>query len=180
MHHNIGIIGSCGKNGKKSNPQSYQRMINLATNSVKHYKDKGFNVILVSGGSALSDHVAVDLYLEGFVDSLILYLPCEWNESKCQFVENSNDPKEDPGKFLNFLHKKFGDEVHKNSLKEIQLAIDKGAKIYTGCGFLSRNIQIANTVDTLIAFTFDTVMTPGTHHTWTHCNIDDKIHILIK
>jgi hypothetical protein len=174
----IGIIGSCGKYGKKSNPQSYRRMINLASHSIKYHIDGGQQVTLVSGGASLSDHVAIDLYLEGFVDSLVLYFPCEWNETKCKFIENDNSS--DPGTFANSLHIKFGKEVQKNSLKDIQLAIDKGATVHIGNGFLSRNLQIATSVDKLIAFTFEERMTPGTKHTWSHCRIEDKVHILIK
>jgi hypothetical protein len=176
----IGIIGSCGKDGKKINLIGYRRMINLTSNLIKqHQQTNDQNVVLVSGGAALSDHIAIDLFLDGFVNSLILYLPCEWNESQCKFMENSKN-ESDPGSIANLLHVKFGNEVQKNTLRDIQMAIDKGAEVHIGNGFLSRNLQIANSVDKLIAFTFDKKMTPGTKHTWSHCRIEDKVHLLIK
>lgn len=182
----VGIIGSCGKNNemKKVNNTNYQNMIRSAEDDIKRLSFQNPKyVTLVSGGAALSDHIAIELYLKDCVGGLALHLPCKWDETKCKFVDSgSNDWRTNPGRMTNNLHIKFSQRLNKNSLHDIQLAIDKGAKLIIGKNFQSRNLKIANESNALIAFTFDKEMTPGTKYTWTVCKLDPqvKIHHLIS
>lgn len=179
----IGIVGSSGNNGKKINFSMYHRMTRLALYNIKKLSNEQ-PVTLVSGGAALSDHIAVDLYLEGLVNHLILYFPCDWNEKKCQFSEvTTKTSRGDVAKLANRLHSSFSLHVgNKNSLKDIQMAIDKGAQVIVGDGFLGRNAILAQNVDAMIAFTFDKKMTPGTQYVWNECKLESesKIHLLIN
>lgn len=183
---NIGIIGSCGKYGAiyKVKPDNYQAMINNAMNDVKRLSmHNPQRVTLISGGASLSDHIAVELYLKDFVGGLVLHLPCKWDETNCKFYDSGNvDWRDNPGGVTNELHAKFSQQLKKNSLHEIQLAIDKGAKVVVGSNFKDRNLKIAKESHALIAFTFDTEMTPGTKFTWNACKVDAqlKVHHLIS
>jgi len=179
----IGIVGSSGKNGGKINFSMYHKMQRLAMHNISTLA-KGADVTLVSGGAALADHIAIDLFLEGKVSKLILYFPCQWNEKKCEFsAVSSKTNKGEVGHFANKLHKNFSAQVgNKNSLKDIQDAIDKGAQVIIGNGFYGRNTLLAQNVNAMIAFTFEKKMTPGTQHVWNQCAIDpsQKVHLLIN
>ncbi|MCK4883680.1 MAG: hypothetical protein KAS30_02300 [Candidatus Diapherotrites archaeon] len=152
-------------------------MIRKSKNAINNLSFNNPQIVkLVSGGAALSDHIAVELFLSGFVKKLTLYFPCKWNEKKCEFMDKGPDNwRTNPGKLANSLHHEFGKRLKKNSLYEIQMAIDKGADIVIGKGFYARNLQIAATSKGLIAFTFDKKMTPGTSHTWKACKIDEQL-----
>ena len=182
----IGIIGSCGKNGamRKVRTENYLNMINSAREDVKRLSFQNpKTVTLVSGGAALSDHIAVELFLNDVVKGLVLHLPCKWDETKCKFIDNGEDNwKTNPGRISNNLHEKFSKRLNKNSLNEIQMAIDKGATVVIAKSFWDRNLKIAKESDALIAFTFEKEMTPGTKHTWDACKIDSqvKVHHLIS
>lgn len=183
---NIGIIGSAGKKGaiRKVKPDNYQAMINNAMNDVKRLSLQNLqSVTLISGGAPLSDHIAVELFLKDIVLGLTLHFPCKWDEKKCKFYDTgTTNYATNPGGLLNQLHREFSQQLKKNSLQEIQLAIDKGAKVVVGTTFWDRNLKIANESHALIAFTFEDDMTPGTKHTWNACKIDSrwKVHHLIS
>ena len=64
----IGIIGSCGKKGmiRKVQLQNYNDMLQKALLDISKLSfNNSAAVTLISGGAALSDHVAVDLFLKG-------------------------------------------------------------------------------------------------------------------
>jgi len=175
----IAVVGSTPKKGKTIHLNGYQKMTRLVMYNINKIAvdhkidDVKTGVTLVSGGAALSDHIAVDLFLEGSVRDLVLYLPCPWNEKQCEFVHN------EAGRLANALHKTFSSQIGRNSLRDIQLAIDKGCTVVVGQGFHSRNTLLANNADAMIAFTFDKTMTPGTKHVWGECKSDTKIHLII-
>lgn len=105
---------------------------------------------LVSGGACYADHLAVQLYLEGAVASLDLQLPCEWTGHGYREVSSGNDA----GRTSNWYHSLFSKAHGIDSLREIQLAIEKGATVTTGGGFKARNTAIAESADCALAFTF--------------------------
>lgn len=187
----IGIIGSCGKNGtiqKRINSHNYESMINKAKDNIKRLTSSQNNahdanqVTLISGGASLSDHIAVELFNEDFVGGLILHFPCTWDEINCKFEDNGcSDWRKNNGKLTNDLHEQFSTRLRKNSLSEIQMAMDKGAQVFVGKNYWDRNMNIAKECDALIAFTFDKTMTPGTKYTWNACKVEPqlKIHNLI-
>lgn len=165
----VGIIGSSGnKTPFKMNQHNYNKMLNYAKRNIS--KDD----TIISGGSSFSDHVAVDLFLQGHAQKLHLYLPCKWIETRCSFDDTSE------GQTLNRLHTVFSKKLSKTSLINIQMAIDKGATIHTMEGFKNRNNFIASNVDKLIAFTFDKEMTPGTAYTWNKTFVPQKLHFVLE
>lgn len=187
----IGIIGSSGKLGeiRKVHLQTYNNMLNVALADIKYFesinliKHSPKSTILISGGAALSDHIAVDLFLKGEVNRLMLYLPCKWDEKKCQFIDlGEDDWIKNPGKLANQRHRSFSKQLHRNTLHDIQMAIDKGATVIIGEGFHKRNLELAKDAQALIAFTFTSEMSSGTKFTWNASKLDSQLkrHHLIN
>lgn len=121
---------------------------------------------LVSGGAAVSDHIAVRLFLDGVAPKLALHLPAEWTTHG--FKETSS--RFDTGRTSNWYHALFSERERIDSLGEIQQAIERGAEIKMGAGgFKERNTDIARQADVMLAFTFGqgaTLKDGGTADTW--------------
>lgn len=171
----VSIIGTAGRDKSQSySRELYDKMIFAAKYALAGLQD----VTLVSGGAALSDHVAVSLYLEGFVDGLILHLPCKWTGSA--FIDTGlYDWRQNPGRTSNIYHQRFSNIVGIDSLAEISRAIEKGATVYDHYnGFHARNSEVAKT-DYMLAFTWSKTGAPvdgGTLDTWNKSKAQ-KIHI---
>lgn len=162
----LGIIGTAGRGPDgdrlKENPAYYRMMLCVAQTVSTVIGARS----LVSGGAALSDHVAVRLFLDGHVNKLTLHLPVPWIGHG--FKETGS--KMDTGRTSNWYHTLFSQVCGIDSLAEIQQAIEQGATIKSGAGgFKERNTDIANEADVLLAFTFSGKETPndgGTGDTW--------------
>jgi len=158
----VAIIGPCGRGGIKYTKETFNKMITCARGFIGTFNSKVTEIELVSGGSSLSDHVAVRLFLMGVANRLTLYIPDDWDaEHKC-FGDHHE------GETLNILHKTFSSRIDVDTLDEIALAIAKGATIKVVKGFKNRNMKIAQST-VLLAFTpegGDTPITPGTLDTW--------------
>jgi len=164
----IAIIGTAGRDFKindKLTPELFMNMKSLLNKKmnviVKLYTNDEF--ILISGGAAWSDHLAVQLFLENPIYKLILCLPSEFKNGK--YVEEGF---KSPGSISNYYHKNFQRITGINSLLEIQKAIDLGAEIKIFSGFKKRNIENGN-CDIMFAFSWtetDMPASPGTKHTW--------------
>jgi len=193
----ISVIGSAGRNGLMCNINNhkYKKMIDIVyyyINQImlKHNLTKD-DIILYSGGAALSDHVAVSLFLENKISNLHLYFPCNFINS--MFYNNK------VSKQANRYHHLFSDQIGINSLDEINKAIDNGATYTISNGFFERNKLISNT-DYLIALSFNgdnqikvfdvfndkdingnsIILSGGTKFTWNHSKGSKKIHIPIN
>lgn len=162
----LGIIGTAGRGSDgealKANPRLWRSMVavsQIVTTILKPDR-------VVSGGAALSDHLAVLLYLDGSVPNLTLHLPAEWTGHG--FKETSS--RYDTGRTSNWYHSLFSEQRGANSLIEIQAAIEKGADVKTGAGgFKERNTDIALDASTMLAFTFGygpSLKDGGTADTW--------------
>lgn len=157
----ISVIGTAGRgdNILKLNSTNYAYMIEKTKQIIgqltgQHVgqpmgQPEGYTgVTLVSGGAAWCDHIVVDLYNAGYVDNILLYLPCEYNMVAKTFENNKT------GIISNKYHKLFSEKTNKDSLNDIHIAITKGAIINTLYrGFLKRNTMAAES-DYVIAFTF--------------------------
>lgn len=178
----IGVIGTAGRQeaGLKLNYNHWLFM----SNTVRRITKPGD--ILVSGGAAWADHVAVHTWLEFQKElKLFLYLPCKWDAAKHQFLDtNVRDYKQNPGGTSNYYHKLFSPKVNFNSLEEINTCYKlqqetRQVVIFdNGKGFFDRNIQVGK-VDVLLAFTFNNANIPadgGTLHTWKYSTAAEKIH----
>jgi hypothetical protein len=148
------------------------------------------DIILVSGGAAGADHLAVDLWLRGISNRLELHLPAEFKNS--HFIQTQT--KSDAGRAAEYYHQVFENKTAIASTREIQKAIDKGATVTVSPGFHARNLLVGN-VDLLVAYTFGTstclvkqqdpgwknhvlagLKNGGTAHTWDNSNAPVKLH----
>lgn len=165
---NISIIGTANRDNKPLTVDLYYKMINVVKYMLQPIIKNNISITLISGGAAWADHIAITLYLEGFIDNLILHLPCN-------FIIYQYDTNCSAGKTSNNLHRNFSSIVNINSLEEINLAIQKGAKVIIHNGFYARNKYVANECDYLIALTGSTI-TGGTFNTWNQCSVP-KYHV---
>ena len=170
----VSIIGTAGRDkSQKYTKELFDKMLHIAKYVLANMKD----ITLVSGGAAWADHIAVKLYLEGYVKDLELHLPCNWDNN--QYLDNGKYYwKDNPGKTANSYHFNFSKTIGCNTLNEITLAINKGARIQVHDGFHARNTEVANS-EFLLAFTWSQENQPpdgGTLDTWNKSNAQ-KIHI---
>ncbi|CAH6419741.1 Hypothetical protein HVR_LOCUS818 [uncultured virus] len=170
----IAVIGTAGRDKSQTyTADLFNRMVVAA----KYIMRNLTNITLISGGAAWADHVAVQLFLEGFASKLILCLPCEWKGS--QYLDTGvYDWRINPGRTSNYYHSEFSTAMNRSTLFEIQEAIDKGAEVQIHKGFHNRNSSIAN-CDYMIAFTWSSTDVPadgGTLYTWNKCTTT-KYHI---
>lgn len=155
---NIGIIGTAGRKDDydKLDRDKFFVMMEKSLNIVLdkcNRIDGTDDVCLVSGGAAWADHIAVMAYIGQpdlpFKVDLKLHLPCEFLVDECQYIGTSKD-----GLTANYYHDRFSLKINSDSLKFIQLAIEKGAKTVNSGSFKARNTQVAKDSDVLIALTF--------------------------
>lgn len=135
---------------------------------------------LVSGGAAWADHLAVNAYLNNQCANLMLFLPAPFLRGK--FVGEYPGA----GNTSNYYHKRFGLHTGVNSLKQIELAITKGATVefepvsVSCAAMFVRNKKVAACATTAIAYTFgagSTLADGGTWNTWKQITADDKVHV---
>ena len=132
---------------------------------------------LVSGGAAWADHLAVFAYLCDLCEKLTLYFPADFKSTG--FIAATNS-KTDPGSIANYYHGLFSRKLGRNSIEQLQKAIDNGAEVVVNPGgFLARNFQVAQS-DVIVAYTFSNGDSPkadsGTYHTWSVSKAPKKIH----
>jgi len=178
----LAIIGTAGRSvdeKKLIGPIHFE----FATRSVLTYimENLGldpFDVILVSGGSAWMDHVAVNLYLSGGFGGLHLYLPSKFDPKQKKFV-NTHE-----GRTLNELHTEFTNKMGSiNSFDDLTKVASRGPKynirVEIKRGFLQRNTLIAQNCDHLLAFSFapdSNSIAGGTKNTWDKTKHLNKTH----
>jgi hypothetical protein len=177
----LGIIGTAGRKPDESKILSRKYMEWMVDN-VKCYihnvLETTFDkIILVSGGSAWSDHIAVQLYLYENFGGLKLYIPADFIPDQNKY-ENTHE-----GCTLNFLHKKCQINTGYNVFAELS-AVVKNPKVQVTVkkGFFQRNTLIAKNSDHLIAFTFssNSPNDGGTFDTWKKVKHDNKLHISLS
>lgn len=175
----ISIIGTASDKKSAYDLQTFNKMVLAAKHMLRDLTD----VTVVSGGAALGDHVAIKLFLEGYISKLILYFPCIWDKSHSQFYDNfAFNWKVNPGRLSNIYHRRFKSITGIDSLNEIQLAINKGAVVHVCDGFYARNDHLASS-EILIAFTSGKNGIPntnGTLYTWDKSTSTHKYHIDIS
>ena len=79
------IIGSCGRKGLiyRLHTDTSSNMLQQMNVILEELHIE--NIHIQSGGAALADHIAVTLFIEGYINKLTLHLPCEWDSSNKQF-----------------------------------------------------------------------------------------------
>lgn len=176
----LAIIGTAGRGGYESRTLSIEH-IEFMINKVNRYirrtmKTDKSNVILVSGGSAWADHIAVLLYNTNKFGGLELYLPAKFSLRKKRF----NDTYE--GNRLNGLHTNYWIKIGENSPFDdlVEAITNSNTKVIVKKGFKERNTLISKNNDYLIAFTFNSDNNEpkegGTKDTWDKTNHENKKH----
>jgi hypothetical protein len=171
----ISIIGSAGRrsDSEKVTRQLFDNAKSHCLNELSLFP----NYDAVSGGAALADHIIVSLFLDGKIQSLTLYLPCEFNGK--QFKDGGF---KSCGAIANYYHKKFSDKTGIDSLSEIAKAINIGANsIVIPGGFHARNLFVGAS-DVLLAYTFFDGLAPsdgGTKHCWDNSKAGVKKHFCL-
>ncbi len=182
----VAIIGAAGGRGahERLSKAAFARMCATARRVItEDLRLDPKRVHLVSGGAAWSDHIAVRLFLGGGFAGLTLLLPARWIAGGIHGWYEPVNPqsRRDPGGMSNYYHKRFSDSVEADSLAEIARAKIDGAVLRDEFrGFLIRDLEIARSVDAMIAFSFsdgDAPLEGGTKFTWSHCECARKIHV---
>ncbi len=162
---NVAIIGTANpENWTKS---TFKKMIKQAIIFINDLNVR--SITLISGAAAWSDHLVVYLYLKKDklklpINGLILHFPCLFNG---KFLDNGEwSWKINPGKTANEYHSKFSKKIDRNSFKDIEKAIQKGAQVIVSDGFHSRNRKVAKAADYILAFGESDAPTGGTKYTY--------------
>lgn len=170
----LAIVGVSGNDPLDKKKLCLEHMIYMTTTAMDYIKNViGTNpseIILVSGGSAWADHVAVQLYLTGEFAGIELYLPSRFDIKQKKYI-NTHE-----GRKLNSLHAECQEKTGVNVFEELTKTVSrKAVKVTIQRGFLARNTLISKNCDYLVAFTFnpDSPQKGGTFDTWkktTHKN----------
>ena len=142
---------------------------------------------LVSGGAAWADHVAVQLFLEGYADLLTLHLPAPLTNTK-QFAGGYGTS----GGAANYYHGMFSNTIRQNTIEQIHECgympncVGTVQPVANGFGAMfTRNKLVVSELnpelDHMLAFTFGTngVAEGGTKHTWDLFRSTNKHHVTI-
>lgn len=184
----IGIIGTAGRgeDGTKMNKDLYWLLYDDLKRRLDEICPDRDRRHLVSGGAPWCDHLAVTAYLEGDTPRLTLYLPCHLTHgATVEFVDNSDDSwQKNPGKIINYYHRRFSQKMGWDSIADIAFAKKKGAGSQTLEGFHKRNLEVGK-VDYLIAYTWCDLAASepkdgGTRHTWSNSDAPHKINVPIE
>lgn len=172
----VGIIGTAGRkdDAPRMSRALYEQMYYRAHKEIRT-RVAPSEVILVSGGAAWADHIAVSLRLGKLpYKKLHLHLPALFVKGK--YVGGYGSP----GGTANHYHEKFSAKMGSNTLDGISRALKLlGVESHVYKGFHARNLVVAD-VDFLLAFTFGPGAWPkagGTSHTWRHSSAAEKLHI---
>ncbi len=162
----LGIIGTAGRgpDGENMNSETWSRMLHVARLTIGSTESP----VLISGGAAWSDHIAVRLFLENSNRlDLNLFLPVKFSD---KFDESEITIPFNCGSTLNYYHSKFSRIIGQNTLTEIEKCLSmEGVTCLSGKGFHGRNTQIAKASDNILAFTFGNgkeLKDGGTKDTW--------------
>ena len=187
----VAVVGTAGRgvDGSKMTSSLFRCMIDAALGTVTHrFRLRTQQIVLVSGGAAWADHVAVKLWMEhlDIFQGLRLHLPCSFvrdARSPRAYDSGGTDWRTNPGRTMNSLHQRFSARIGSNTMADLLAAEALGAVIDSSVkGFHARNTLIAQS-EYLIAFTWgDSVHIPkdgGTLDTWNKCS-GTKVHVPLK
>jgi hypothetical protein len=136
--------------------------------------------VLISGGAAWADHLAVHAFLQGWCAGLDLYLPAPMEDRR--FV----GPFGSAGSTAGYYHGLFSKVVGMDTQAQIAEAVRLGAHMQAEPaspglgGMFARNTKIARAAEAVLAYTFGEGDVParcGTFDTWAKVTSPSKAHI---
>eukprot|EP00041_Stephanoeca_diplocostata_P000371 m.14413 g.14413 ORF g.14413 m.14413 type:complete len:232 (+) comp10441_c0_seq3:241-936(+) len=176
----IAVVGTAGR-AKEYASQMNRRLFESMVQAIAMKVSS--KTTLISGGAAWADHIAVTLFLRRKVAGLRLHLPCEWDESKTQLIDNGESHwAKNPGHMANAYHRKFSKVIGRSSLAEIAAAKKKGAILTVHSGFHVRNTVIAQECDKTLSLTWaagDAPTSGGSLDQWRKCT-KPKEHVSLR
>jgi hypothetical protein len=140
----LAVIGTAGRQEDINflDKKLYDKMYSNLISTMEEW-----NILsLVSGGAAWGDHLAIRAFLEKKSKHLILCLPAPFE--KGHFIARGD------GSIVNRYHDIFTHKCKIDSRQEITLAIQNGAEVHIGVGFIDRNLEVSRLASHMIAFTF--------------------------
>lgn len=173
--------------------ETYDQMIMKVMKIIRVYESYNskpnipwrYKIHLISGGAALSDHVAISLYLK-YRDILTIplditiYLPSLWDKEN-KIHQDTGDARWyiNPGKTANSQHRYFSKIMGFNSLNEINTLYKRGKVNTEYFGFHKRNDEVAKS-DVILAFSgnWDNI-SGGTKYTYDKATTRKKYIIKI-
>lgn len=169
MEVSFSIVGTAGRkdDNNRLSFQHFKSMYGISKGLIEILGESNYApTVLVSGGAAWADHVAVKLFLDGVVKQLRLFLPCPFENGMFKDTGNE-DFKLNPGRVANKYHSLFKEKTGINSLSDLVISKERGAEFRVANGFYARNGLVAKS-DILLAMTFgnkEYVKDGGTAHT---------------
>lgn len=141
--------------------------------------------VLVSGGAAWADHLAVHGFLSGWCAGLKLFLPAPLVQVQgaWQFEEVGSKSS---GSAANWYHHRFSAAVGVDTLGQLVTAMARGAVAEAEparagfSGMFARNKKVAANGSSVLAYTFNDGNVPadgGTLDTWKQVSSPDRVHV---
>lgn len=177
----VAIIGTAGRDKYKP----------MTLNTWRWMLDQARELIpsgsyLVSGGAAWSDHIAVQLFLDGHAGHLALHLPAPITPSGFMGGYGTS------GGAANYYHSRFANIIGVNTIEQILECYTRNnctgsmQPVMPGySAMFNRNKLVVSELnpdtDLMLAFTFGTngVADGGTKHTWDMFRGANKRHVQI-
>ena len=82
----VAVVGIAGRD-RDMKKFLTRRLFESMVQTIARKLTRPNETVLISGGAAWADHVAVTLFLRGKVAGLELHLPCEWDSANTQFID---------------------------------------------------------------------------------------------
>lgn len=161
----LAIIGTAGRD--KTFPMSRTLWDKMVEHTINHVHQNQVTHV-VSGGAAWADHLAVEMFLKGYVEKLTLHLPAPLEK---KYV----GPYKSAASAANYYHQQFSHILGRDTLKELNQAVDMeecyGSYEEAAPGYHAmfiRNMKVAKAAKSVLAFTWGRagVADGGTKDTW--------------
>lgn len=181
----LAVIGTAGRDAKAPMSADLWRAMVADVRTRVRADD-----VLVSGGAAWADHLAVHAFLQGWVARLELYLPapmvCNDYNANAPFFAG---PQRSSGNAANYYHLRFRAVAGVASLSELGGLVREmpsgfawdAQPVEPGyAAMYRRNALVASRCTDLLAYTFgpgDQPADGGTAHTWRLASHARRVHV---
>lgn len=147
LPHKLFTVYITGPAAFRTHPKSDNIYISAKEQVMKCMRNWGLSprqVCLVSRGGALFDHIAVDLFLTGHFGGLHVYMPYNWNHVRQQFADGRETHERADA--FNMQHRGFELLTRRDSLREIAISLDCGAR-YSTCQPMHRGKRSSHWIE---------------------------------